>query len=60
GTIHVDIHMLRNAKKDDIIDSTGYHLFGGCRLIRNNTTIAYGSIVKINEDFYFTVSLVCD
>lgn len=22
GTIHVDIHMLRNAKKDDIIDST--------------------------------------
>ncbi|WP_285895484.1 type III secretion system protein SepQ, partial [Escherichia coli] len=35
-------------------------LFGGCRLIRNNTTIAYGSIVKINEDFYFTVSLVCD
>ncbi|EEX5007576.1 hypothetical protein SHH79_005500, partial [Escherichia coli] len=24
------------------------------------TTIAYGSIVKINEDFYFTVSLVCD
>ncbi|EES4569503.1 hypothetical protein FP869_005506, partial [Escherichia coli] len=21
---------------------------------------AYGSIVKINEDFYFTVSLVCD
>ncbi|EER3457598.1 type III secretion system protein SepQ, partial [Escherichia coli] len=55
-----DIHMLRNAKKDDIIDSTGYHLFGGCRLIRNNTTIAYGSIVKINEDFYFTVSLVCD
>ncbi|EIG1694996.1 TPA: type III secretion system protein SepQ [Escherichia coli] len=60
GTIHVDIHMLHNAKKDDIIDSTGYHLFGGCRLIRNNTTIAYGSIVKINEDFYFTVSLVCD
>ncbi|EOO7758841.1 type III secretion system protein SepQ, partial [Escherichia coli] len=25
-----------------------------------NTTIAYGSIVKINEDFYFTVSIVCD
>ncbi|EOM1042861.1 type III secretion system protein SepQ, partial [Escherichia coli] len=21
---------------------------------------AYGSIVKINEDFYFTVSIVCD
>ncbi|HAN0065523.1 TPA: hypothetical protein ID655_005285, partial [Escherichia coli] len=20
----------------------------------------YGSIVKINEDFYFTVSIVCD
>ncbi|EHH4648152.1 type III secretion system protein SepQ, partial [Escherichia coli] len=40
--------------------SDGYHLFGGCQLIRNNTTIAYGSIVKINEDFYFTVSIVCD
>ncbi|EIO29326.1 sepQ family protein [Escherichia coli PA39] len=60
GTVHIDIHMLRNVKKDDIINSDGYHLFGGCQLIRNNTTIAYGSIVKINEDFYFTVSIVCD
>lgn len=60
GTVHIDIHMLRNVQKDDIIDSTGYHLFGGCQLVRNNTTIAYGSIIKINEDFYFTISVVCD
>lgn len=60
GTVRIDIHMLRNIKKDDIINTDGYHLFGGCQLIRNNTTIAYGSIVKINEDFYFTVSVVCD
>ncbi|ENL9398407.1 hypothetical protein AB6L18_005301, partial [Escherichia coli] len=25
-----------------------------------NITIAYGSIIKINEDFYFTISVVCD
>ncbi|GDW69500.1 T3SS structure protein SepQ [Escherichia coli] len=60
GTINVDIHMLRNVQKDDIIDSTGYHLLGGCQLVRNNITIAYGSIIKINEDFYFTISVVCD
>ncbi|EJK2097086.1 type III secretion system protein SepQ, partial [Escherichia coli] len=29
-------------------------------LVRNNITIAYGSIIKINEDFYFTISVVCD
>ncbi|CBG89722.1 type III secretion system protein SepQ [Citrobacter rodentium] len=60
GTINVDIHKLRNLKKDDTIGSVGYHLFGGGRLIRNNTIIAYGTIIKINEDFYFNISVVCD
>ncbi|ECE6400976.1 type III secretion system protein SepQ [Salmonella enterica subsp. salamae] len=58
GTISLNLNLLEEASTGMPVAFDKYNLWGGYRLIRNNEYLASGSIIKINDDFYFIVKSV--
>lgn len=58
GTISLNLNLLEEASTGMPVTFDKYNLWGGYRLIRNNEYLASGSIIKINDDFYFIVKSV--
>ncbi|EBC1394876.1 hypothetical protein CU829_22125 [Salmonella enterica] len=58
GTISLNLNLLEKAYIGMPVAFDKLNLWGGYRLIRNNEYLASGSIIKINDDFYFIVKSV--
>ncbi|WP_218201249.1 type III secretion system protein SepQ [Salmonella enterica] len=58
GTISLNLNLLEEASTGMPVAFDKYNLWGRYRLIRNNEYLASGSIIKINDDFYFIVKSV--
>lgn len=58
GTISLNLNLLEEASTGMPVAFDKYNPWGGYRLIRNNEYLASGSIIKINDDFYFIVKSV--